>query len=217
MPRGHRHTCPFSDGACTARHPLSRAAIPEFFFTSSYRESPYQIVSPSSRSKPEMASRHGSETAGSATSASRGVWGFMKRKVWGDVPSHPISDSGSDSRAASPEPAVNSPVDMSTPKATTPHEESRPQSPFQGHDQPDHDSQSDEDAPESQQTGLCSTSNKTSNMASEPSLRHGLGEGKHFDPSLYSICCLVNLLQACMKQRVMQHSKTTVLALLLDR
>ncbi|KAL0024653.1 hypothetical protein WJX77_006333 [Trebouxia sp. C0004] len=102
----------------------------------------------------------------------------MKRKVWGDVPSHPISDSGSDSRAASPEPAVNSPVDMSTPKATTPHEESRPQSPFQGHAQPDHDSQSDEDAPESQQTGLSSTSNKATNMASEPSLRHGLGEGQ---------------------------------------
>ena len=106
----------------------------------------------------------------------------MKRKVWGDVPSHPISDSGSDSRAASPEPAVNSPVDMSTP-----HEESPPQSPFQGHAQPDHDSQSDEDAPESQQTGLSSTSNKATNLASEPSLRHGLGEGKHSDPSLYSI------------------------------
>ncbi len=159
-----------------------------------------------------MASRHGSETEGSATSASRGVWGFMKRKVWGDVPSHPISDSGADSRAASPEPAVNSPVDMSTP-----HEESPPQSPFQGHAQPDHDSQSDEDAPESQQTGLSSTSNKATNMASEPSLRHGLGEGKHSDPSLYSICCLVNLLQACLKQSVMQHSKTNVLALLLDR
>jgi len=124
----------------------------------------------------------------------------MKRKVWGDVPSHPISDSGADSRAASPEPAVNS-----------------PQSPFQGHAQPDHDSQSDEDAPESQQTGLSSTSNKATNMASEPSLRHGLGEGKHSDPSLYSICCLVNLLQACLKQSVMQHSKTNVLALLLDR
>ena len=164
--------------------------------TSSCKQSPYQIVSLSSGSKTEMASRHGSETEGSATSASRGVWGFMKRKVWGDVPAHPISDSGSDSRAASLEPAVNSPVDMSTPKATPPHEESRPQSPFQGHAQPDHDSQSDEDAPEIQQTGLSSTSNKATNMASEPSLRHGLGEGKLFDPSLYSICSLVNLLQA---------------------
>jgi len=172
-------------------------------------------------SKPEMASprRQGSETESSAPSASRGVWGFMKRKVWGDVPSHPISDSGSDSRAASPEPAFNSPVDMSTPKATTPHEDSRPQSPFESHVQPDHDSQSDEDAPESQQTGLSSISNKATNMASEPSLRHGLGEGEHCDPSLYSICCSLHLLQACMRHSVMQHSKmiTTVHAFLLDR
>ena len=124
-----------------------------------------------------MSSTHGSETEGSAPSAGRGVWGFMKRKVWGDVPSHPISDSGSDSRAVSPDPAVG-PAEMSAPKAASPPEESGTQSPFQGHNQSGHDSQSDEDAPENLQAGTSSGSNRAAAMASEPSLRHGLGEGK---------------------------------------
>lgn len=111
-------------------------------------------------------------------SSRRGVWGFVKRKVWGDVPSHPISDSGSeDQRAASPDPAVSSPADLFTPKAGPSREGSGSQSPFQGHIEAESEDRSDEDLP-GRHAYVNSARDVASGMASEPSLRHGLGEGE---------------------------------------
>ena len=125
-----------------------------------------------------MSAPQRSDTESRGPSPSRGVWGFMKRKVWGDVPSHPISDSGSEShRARSPETRdldVSTSHDTTTPKAGTSPTEPRPHSPFQSHIQAHHEDDSDEDSHSDKSASVSSASNK---MASEPSLRHGLGEG----------------------------------------
>lgn len=125
-----------------------------------------------------MSAPQRSETESPGPAPNRGVWGFMKRKVWGDVPSHPISDSGSESHCAgSPEPPdldVSSSHDTTTPKAGSSPAEPRPHSPFQSHIQARHEDDSDEDSNSDRSATVTSASNR---MASEPSLRHGLGEG----------------------------------------
>ena len=126
---------------------------------------------------PNMSSPLRSETAFPKQSPSRGVWGFMKRKVWGDVASHPISDTESETqREASPEGsdvATGSSPDLSTPKSPT---EPRPHSPFQSHVSAQPEDESNEEARPDLQAGRGPAGN-TASMASEPSLRHGLGKG----------------------------------------
>lgn len=138
-----------------------------------------------------MSSPRPAETEGFTPSSNRGVWGFVKRKVWGDVPSHPISNSGSASRAARPDQPILSPADMSSPQASASHAGSG-QSPFGGHAQPESEDQSDEDAHQIQPAIPNSVSNKATDMASEPSLRHGLGEGNQVadnsDPQALGSC-----------------------------
>lgn len=125
----------------------------------------------------------------------------MKRKVWGDVASHPVSDSGSESHRTSDEQVdrsdrsgtsteVSGPADMSP-------VDSRQLSPFQSHKQASLEDDSDEDSRQGQATGYSPPPNKTSTIASELSLRHGLGEGKQLHAygratsSGYSLLCVV--------------------------
>ena len=118
-----------------------------------------------------------SDTQPSKPTPTRGVWGFMKRKVWGDVPSHPVSDSGSESQRTGDEEEVDQPADRSGQADMSPVD-SRQLSPFQSHKQTSLEDESDDEPHQGQATGDSAIRNKTSAMASELSLRHGLGEGK---------------------------------------
>ena len=121
-----------------------------------------------------------SDTKPSEPTPTRGVWGFVKRKVWGDAPSQPISNSGSKrQRAASPQEVDHPPAhaDRSTLQAGTSPVDSSPHSPFQSHKVTSIEDESDEDQLQDQATGDSAVSHTVSAMASEPSLRHGLGEG----------------------------------------
>ena len=108
----------------------------------------------------------------------------MKRKVWGDVASHPVSDSGSESHRASDDEQADHSVDRSgtstevSGQADTSPVDSRQLSPFQSHKQASLEDDSDEDSRQGQARGYSPAPNQTSNIASELSLRHGLGEGK---------------------------------------
>ena len=124
-----------------------------------------------------MSSPQQSHTQPSKPTPTRGVWGFMKRKVWGEVPSHPVSDSGSESQPAADEDEVDQPADRSG-QADMPPVDSRQLSPFHSHKQTGLEDESDEDSRQDQATDDIEIRNKTSAMASELSLRHGLGEGK---------------------------------------
>ena len=125
-----------------------------------------------------MSSSQLSETGSPKPSPSRGVWGFMKRKVWGDVASHPISDTSSESqRAQSPDDADLTTGIPEGPDMSTPAAEPRPHSPFQSHTQTPDEEEPVEDARLDHVANVTSNNQKDTHMASEPSLRHGLGEG----------------------------------------
>lgn len=134
----------------------------------------------------------------------RGVWGFMKRKVWGDVSSYPISDSGSESQRTESRQSldVSNLSEPQLPAGITPAD-SRSQSPFQSHRQTNVAEDSDEDSLQDQPIGDSAASNKASAMASELSLRHGLGEGmrRRAFIRVASTCCMVlaaTHLQMCL-------------------
>lgn len=121
-----------------------------------------------------------SETEPSKPTPTRGVWGFMKRKVWGDVVSYPISDSGSESqRTETPEEAddPNASTASTASTAGPVPAASRSQSPFQSHQQTNSKENPDDDSLKNQPKGDNAVTNKASVLASELSLRHGLGEG----------------------------------------
>lgn len=97
------------------------------------------------------------------SSSRRGVWGFVKRNVWGDAQSHPVSVS----RSASPEETV--------PEHATLQQGARGdvgQSPFRSRAR---ESSSDKDLRAWSGDEPSQASSVT--MVSEPSLRHGLAEG----------------------------------------
>ena len=130
-----------------------------------------------------------SETEPSKQTPPRGVWGFMKRKVWGDVSSYPISDSGSESQRTESRQSldVSNMSESQLPAHITPAD-SRSQSPFQSHKQRSVEGDTDEEALQDQPTGDSAASNKASAMASELSLRHGLGEGMRRRSRVLSTC-----------------------------
>lgn len=147
-----------------------------------------------------------SEAEPSKPTPTRGVWGFMKRKVWGDVSSYPISDSGSESQRTESRQSldVSNMSESQLPAGITPAD-SRSQSPFQSHKQTYVEEESDEDTLQDQPTGDSAASNKASAMAmaSELSLRHGLGEGmrRRAFSRVASTCCIVAAathLQMCL-------------------
>ena len=117
-----------------------------------------------------------SDTQPSKPTPTRGVWGFMKRKVWGDVPSHPVSDSGSESQRTVDEEEVVQFADR-TGQADMPPGDSPQLSPFQSNKIARLEDESDEDPRQDRETSDSAFRNKSSAMASELSLRHGLGEG----------------------------------------
>lgn len=124
-----------------------------------------------------MMSSPQSDIQPSKPTPTRGVWSFMKGKVWGDVPSHPVSDSGSESQRTGDEEDVDQSADRSG-QPDMPYVRSRQLSPFQSQKQTSLENESDEEALQDHETGDNAARNKTSAMASELSLRHGLGEGK---------------------------------------
>ena len=137
------------------------------------------------------------DSSPSSPSSRRGVWGFVRRNVWGDVQSHPVSSS----RSASPEEAV---AETETATMQTP-ENAEPGSPFQSQakDTESHDDQQQSSSDQPSQ----SSSNTRVTMVSEPSLRHGLAEGKQ--PSMFAylsntLCCQDTLDIACVRH-VRQH------------
>lgn len=137
------------------------------------------------------------DSSPSSPSSRRGVWGFVKRNVWGDVQSHPVSLS----RSASPEEAV---AETETATTQTP-ESAEPGSPFQSQakdtDPNDDQQQSSSDQPSQ------SSSNTRVTMVSEPSLRHGLAEGKQPFTCVYlsnTLCCHDTFDIPCSRQ-VRQH------------
>ena len=104
-----------------------------------------------------------------------GVWGFVKRNVWGDVQSHPIAVS----RSPSPEEAG---VRSETAGLQT-SGNAEPGSPFQSQaKENDPDDNQDESLGEQPSQSF---SNTRVTMVSEPSLRYGLAEGKQPSTCVY--------------------------------
>lgn len=130
-----------------------------------------------------MSSPQKSDTQPAQPAPAPGVWGFMKRKVWGDrgdVSSHPVSDSGSESHSAEDEQVDHSDRLTSmedSGQADMSPVDSRQLSPLQSHKQASVEDDSDEDSRQEQATGDSALPHNTSTIASELSLRHGLGEG----------------------------------------
>lgn len=100
----------------------------------------------------------------------RGVWSFVKRNVFGDVQSHPVSLSGS----TTPEEAL---PETATDTRAQAFEGVEPQSPFQSRSQ-EMPSDQEQDIWFGDQPSQSSRSTRVT-MESEPSLRYGLAEGMY--------------------------------------
>ena len=107
---------------------------------------------------------------------SRGEWDFLQRKAVGDLQSHRISVSDSEfSRATTTNPGSRSSMEVSVPTVSSAQKVPRTASPFQGHLAP---SDQDQSEPDGSSKSTLPPRSRAVDMATEPSLKHGLGESK---------------------------------------
>ena len=121
-----------------------------------------------------------------APSQGRAEWDFVQRKALDELQSHRISVSDSEfSRATTTNPGSRSSIE-GFPTVSSAKQLPRNTSPFQGHFSPSDQGQSEQDG--SSASNLPPRS-RAVDLATEPSLKHGLAESKQCKV-LTRMCCL---------------------------